>query len=109
MSMYKLLKRNNTDDDGDIEESEVDIGLEVEDDVDGDVNVMFLVVDADVPSTKKDGNAVNDDDFLDDDYMFPSFFAFMLYEPFASDADKLDIFREGKHYIIYNFIMSSFY
>ena len=102
MSMYKLQDKNKTGDDDDIEESEVDMGLEVEDGVDGDINVLFPVVDTDVPSTEEDGNEVNDDDYIDDDYMFPSFFAFMLYGPFASDADKLDIFREGKHYIAYN-------
>ena len=33
---------------------------------------------------------------------FLCFFACVLYRPFASDTDKLDIFHEGKHYIAYN-------
>ena len=73
MNMYKLQNKNRTGDNDDIEESDADTSLEVEDSVDDDVNVLIPAVDADVPSTEEYVNEINDDDYLDDDYMFPSF------------------------------------
>ena len=102
--MYKLQNKKKTLDDDDVEDSDIDMGLEVED-IDGDNISLSHVVDKvvshinEVNNTNDDGDG---DDVIDSKYMFPRFFALMIYGPFGSDEDKLDILREGKQYIAYN-------
>ena len=95
LSMYKLEKKNKDSEDDDVEESEVDMALEIGDG-DGDNISLSAVVDEVVSPVDEAENAIdNEADFLDDDYMFPGFFAFMLYGPFVENEDKLDILRKG--------------
>ena len=71
--MYHLHNKNKDGEDDNMEESEVDMALEVQDDY-GDNISLSSVVDEVVPLIDEVENAIDDETtFLDDNYMFPGF------------------------------------
>ena len=100
----KKRKKMNHDEDSDDEEDYDDESTDSEDDSDLDKkpSVMGKNNDDDSYKYKEDYDDVDDEDDDDDDdhvpeaYIFNSYFAYILWGPFAEDKNKLRLFLLGK-------------